>query len=202
MNKSNYEKILAQYKSNYNDNGFHIYYDLKQTGNLLNISYRSMKYKVRNIYMKYKDTEMIYKSGRSYSISHKLFDEFQLRKRRKDRPPTVYNFGWTSNISWTTKDYYNAEYHIQLIERLNKINPEISYVGCIEADSNGRNHVHLLADEEPQHIKPKLAALLDEYLDDDRFYRLYCEKAINIGASVEYLKKYPQIKLNNTNLNF
>lgn len=203
--KSNYDKIIEQYESIYNDeydSGFDKRYTLKEAGILLNISYRTMKYRAQSIYEKYLSSDLIFKRGKSYSISYKLLDEFQLLKRRKDKPTTLFSHEWVTNISWTTRDFYEASYHSQLFEDLQSLAPDVHMIGCVEIDNNGRNHVHLLADAQPYQIKSKLEAVLNDYLDDDRYYRLYCKEARNRAKSIEYFLKNPVLKLNNSNYKF
>lgn len=205
MKDNNYEKIIEQYESIYNkdgNNGYNKYYNLKQAGKLLNISYRSMKILVKPIYQEHQGSGNIYKSGGMYFISYRLLDLFKLLKRRKNSALTIYSHEWTSNISWTTVDFYGETYHTQIFEDLKALTPEVNYLGCVELDKNGRNHIHLLADTEPQQLRPILSSILNDYLDSDKFYRVYCEDVKNKGASVEYLLKNPQLLLNNTEYKF
>ena len=202
MIKSNYDVIIEQYESIYNEevkDGYHKYYNLKEISELKKISYKSCKNMVQTIHLKNRDDGTIFKKGKKYCISHKLLDQFELKQRRVNSDYTAYSYPWQSNISWTTKDYYSEAYHIQIFNTLREKTPDI---GCVEVDTSGRNHVHLLSNGDPQHLKPILASLLDDYLDDDRYYRLYCETVINRGASVEYLKKNPLRLINNTTFKF
>jgi hypothetical protein len=203
--KTNYEEIMEQYLSMSeltNKDIYHKWYNLKQIAMLTNISYKSCKNMVKEIYEKNKEDGTIYKKGVRYYISHRILDQFKLKQRRKNSVDTIYTYPWVSNICWTTKDFYPVEYHNQIISELQSKNSDFDYIGCVEVDSNGRNHVHLLSNGDPMLLKPILSTLLDDYLDDDRYYRLYCEKVENKAASVEYLIKNPQIIVNSTDLNF
>jgi hypothetical protein len=192
MNKENtqndYNKLIKQI----NAKRYNHWYKLIDLVEVKNISYKSLKNMVKEIYNKYHPQGTIYKDGRRYHIHHSILDAFKLKQPRKNKKPTIYSYQWKSNISWTTKDYYDKEYHEQLIYSFKLLTPEVNYIETIELDKMERYHVHLLADEDPTILKPIAKGLLDYFLDNDRHYRLYCEKVLNKGCSVDYLIKNPQ----------
>lgn len=173
-----------------NKRKFNKWYKLKDIVELKNISYKSLKNMVAKIYSIYHPMGLIYKKDRRYFIHYTLIDAFKLKNQRK--PHTIYSYNWLSNISWTTLDFYDKEYHEFLIKELKKFTPEVNYLQTIEIDKAGRFHVHLLADKSPHTIRPAIENLLNKYLDSDKFYKLYCEKIYNKGSSVDYLIKNPQ----------
>ncbi|MBZ9632606.1 hypothetical protein LB465_17645 [Salegentibacter sp. LM13S] len=169
------------------------WYKLKDLVELKNISYKSLKNMVKDIYEKNKAKGLIFKKGRRYYISYRLLDEFELKQPRKNKSHTWYSHNWESNISYTTKDYYDLEYHQELIKIIKEATPTVNYLSTIEEDKKERLHVHMLADEKHEVLKPILNKVLQFYLEDD--FSLYCEKVQLRGPSVDYLTKNPQ-KLN------
>jgi len=165
------------------------WYMLKDLVIIKNISYKSLKNMVKGIYEKYSPQGTIRKEGRRYYIHYSILDAFKLKQ---PRATTIYSHFWLSNISWTTKGYYDKEYHQYLIGELKMLTANVNYVETIELDKSNRFHVHLLADALPETLEPIIKSLLNTYLDDGRNYRLYCKSIYNTGSSVDYLIKNPQ----------
>ena len=175
---------------NSNDKKMKKWYKLNDLVELKNISYRSLKNMVIPIYKKHKSTGLIYKKGRRYYISYQIIDEFELKQPRKNKTLTWYSYNWETNISYSTKDRYDIEYHEELIRQIEKATMTVNYLSAIEEDSSGRLHVHMLADMEAEVLKPFLKRILNHYLEED--YSLYCEPVQLRGVSVDYLIKNPQ----------
>jgi hypothetical protein len=183
--KEDYQELVKQL----NNTKYNNWYKLKDLVVILNISYKSLKNMVGKVYEKNNPLGTIRKEGRRYYIHYSILDCFKLKQ---PRVTTIYSHDWKSNISWTTKDYYDMNYHKYLINHL-KINCKgVNFIETIELDKNGRYHTHILADAEPKEIKPIIENLLNVCLDNYKFYRLYCEDVNNIGCSVDYLLKNPQ----------
>lgn len=172
-----------------NDEKLDIWYSLKDLVELKGISYRSLKNMVKDVYEKHSDQGSIYKKGRRYFIKYTLLDAFELKQPRKY---TVYSYPWKSNISYTTLDRYDFEYHQQIVNEITGATPEVNYVYATELDKSERNHVHLMADYEPKYIKPIINRILEKYLDSTQNYRLYCEPVQNKACSINYLIKNPK----------
>jgi len=165
---------------------------LKDLVAIKNISYKSLKNMIKRIYEMYHPQGTIKKLKGRYHIHYTILDAFKLKQKRKNKLTTIYSHEWKSNIAWTTKDLYDKEYHQYLINCLKALTPDVNYLEVIEFDNQDRLHVHLLADEKPEVLKPILEALLNTYLDDNRYYRIYCESVLNTGCSVDYLLKNQQ----------
>ncbi len=192
-NSKNDNTIQLEYNNiikNIYDSKFNKWFKLKDIVKLKNIGYRSLKGMVGKIHDKYKDQGLIYKKGRRYYISYRILDSFKLEKPRKQR--TIYDYEWKTNVSWTTLDFYDLQYHTTLFDEVKNTLSDVNFIGCVESDASGKNHVHILADSEPHHLKSAIKKILDKYLDDHRHYRLYCEAVNNKGGSVDYLMKNPQ----------
>lgn len=192
-------KNKVEIKKEYNDliktinqNRYNKWYCLKDLVSIKNISYKSLKNMIKKIFEKYEPKGTIKKVKGKYQIHYSILDAFKLKQPRRNKSPTIYSHNWKSNIVWTTKDYYDRDYHQYLINHLKVITPKVNYLETIEYDKQDRLHVHLLADDEPEVLKPIIAALMQDFLDDDRNYRIYCESVINTGCSVDYLLKNQQ----------
>jgi hypothetical protein len=144
---------------------------------------------VAEVYKKYKDQGSIRKEGRRYFIHYTILDAFKLKRPRKH---TLHSYLWESNLSWTTRDFYDKDYHQYLIAELKILMPNTVIIETIELDKKNRYHVHLLSDELPKEIEPIVESLLDYYLEGKKNYRLYCQSVFNKGCSVDYLLKNPQ----------
>lgn len=192
-------KNKVEIKKKYNDlikvinkNRYDKWYCLKDIVAIKNISYRSLKNMVKRIFEKHHPQGTIKKVKGVYQIHYSILDAFKLKVPRRNKSPTMFSHNWRSNIVWTTKDYYDRDYHQYLINHLKVITPNVNYLEAIEFDKQDRLHVHLLADVEPEVLKPILEALLQRFLDDNRNYRIYCESVANTGCSVDYLLKNQQ----------
>ncbi|RKS56177.1 hypothetical protein BC962_1157 [Gillisia mitskevichiae] len=166
------------------------WYKLNDLVGLKNISYKSLKNMVKPIYDKHSKTGLIYKRKGRYFISYKILDEFSLKQPRKCSELNWYSNNWEANISYTTKDKYDLNYHEEIIKQIKSATLTVKYLVAIEADKSGRLHVHMLADCAPELIKTTLTNLLKHYLEED--FNLYCEPVQLKGASVDYLIKNPQ----------
>jgi hypothetical protein len=183
--KEKYNELIKQS----NAKKYNKWYKLKDLVIVKSISYKSLKNMVNKIYEEHYPKGTIRKEGRRYYIHYTLLDAFTLKQ---PRAVTIFSHFWLSNISWTTRDYYDKDYHQYLIAELKLLVPDINFIQTIELDKSNRYHVHLLADKLPEELKPIIESLLDFYLDDSKNYRLYCEAIYNIGSSVDYLIKNPQ----------
>lgn len=172
------------------DKKYKKWFKLNDIPKLKNMSYKSAKALVGPIYTKYEAQGLIKKKGRRYYIHYLLLDKFSLKRPRAGT--TVYDHPWKTNLCWTTVDNYEEQYHLQLFRDLKELTPGVNYYGCVEQDDSGRNHVHMLADTEPEKLRPFAVQVLRKYLDDERFFRLYCEEVFNKGGCVDYLLKNPQ----------
>lgn len=188
--ESEKEKFYEILKENNNKKNLKRWYKLKDLVKLKSIGYKSLKNMVPSIYKTYHPTGLIYKKGRRYYISYKLIDKFQLKQPRKNKLPTWYSFDWQTNISYSTKDFYDKAYHEEIIRQIQSATLTVNYLSSIEEDDNGRLHVHMLADWKPEILKPVINNILKFYIEQD--YSLYCEPAQLKGASVDYLLKNPQ----------
>lgn len=175
-----------------NQNRYDKWYSLKDLVAIKNISYKSLKNMIKSIFEKYQPQGTIKKEKGRYYIHYSILDAFKLKVPRRNKSPTIQSHNWISNIVWTTKDYYDRDYHQYLINHLKALTPDVNYLEAIEYDNQDRLHVHLLADEKPEILKPVLEALLQTFLDDNRNYRIYCESVANVGCSVDYLLKNQQ----------
>lgn len=173
-----------------NDRRLKRWYKLNDLVPLKNISYKSLKNMVGPIYEKYNKTGLIYKKGRRYYISYKLIDQFNLKQPRKRKDITWYGMDWLANISYTTKDHYDLEYHTEIIKQIKDTTITVNYLSAIEQDKSGRLHVHMLADWNPETLKPVINKILKFYMESD--YNLYCEPCQLKGASLDYLIKNPK----------
>lgn len=169
-----------------NDEKIDIWYSLKDLVELKSISYRSLKSMVKDVYDKYHDQGAIYKTKGRYFIKYNLLDAFELKQPRKT---TEYSHFWKANISYTTKDFYELEYHQQIISEVKDRTAEVNYMETIEKDKSGRYHVHMVADCEPKYLEPIIGEILDKYLDSNRNYKLYCEPVQNKACTINYLIK-------------
>jgi hypothetical protein len=192
-------KNKVKIKKEYNDlikginkNRYDKWYCLKDIVAIKNISYKSLKNMVKRIFEKYHPQGTIKKEKGRYQIHYSILDAFKLKTPQKNKSPTIYSHNWKSNIVWTTKDYYDRDYHQYLINHLKVLTRDVNYLETIEYDKQDRLHVHLLADEEPKVLKPVLENLLQTFLEDNRNYRIYCESVANTGCSVDYLFKNQQ----------
>ena len=183
--KKEFDKIIKDK----NSKKYNKWYKLKDLVIILNVSYKSLKNRVKDVYKVYNPQGTIRKEGRRYYIHYSILDAFKLKRPRN---LTIYSHFWLSNISWSTRDYYDKAYHQYLIAELKLLIPERNIIETIELDKKGRFHVHLLADGLPEEIRPIIKSLLDYYLSGNTNYRLYCEPVYNIGSSVDYLLKNPQ----------
>lgn len=161
-------------------------YKLIELVDILGIGYKSLKNMVGEIYEKYEPHGLITKEGRSYQIHYSMLDKFKLKQPRQ---LTIYSYDWKSSITWSTIYKYDRKYHEWLISELKNRTNGVNYIHVIEKDDNDRFHVHMLADKEPQQLKPIIDNLLGCYLDKE--YSLYCERVNNKGSSVDYLIKNP-----------
>ena len=182
INKKKYDEIIAEKNRNKIDK----WYCLKDLVRLKGISYRSLKYMVQGIHEKYKNQGSIYKSSGRYYIKYNLIDEFKLKQPRKT---TKYSHPWKSNISYTTRDRYDLQYHQTIITEIRKAFPDVQFEDAIEADKTERLHVHMICDAEPESLKPVINNILMNYLENDNHFRLYCEPVVNKACSIDYLKK-------------
>lgn len=172
-----------------NDTKLNIWYSLKDLVELKGISYRSLKNMVKDVFVKHKEQGSIYKQSGRYYIKYTLLDAFELKQPRKT---TLYSHHWKSNISYTTKDFYELEYHQQIVGEIKHKTTEVNYLETIEQDGSNRYHVHMVADYEPKYLKPIIDEILKKYLDGSKNYRLYCEPVQNKACSINYLLKNPQ----------
>jgi hypothetical protein len=188
-NKENIKKEFNKIIKNLNAKKYNKWYTLKDLVIIKNISYKSLKNMVKEVYSKYNPQGTIRREGRRYYIHYTLLDAFKLKRPRE---MTNYSYSWFSNISWSTKDKYDKPFHQYLIAELKLLTPTINYIETIELDKSDKYHVHLLADAQPEELKPFIEKFLNYYLDDNRNYKLYCEPVHNTGSSVDYLIKNPQ----------
>lgn len=172
-----------------NSKKYNKWYKLKDIVTIKNISYRSLKSMVKEVYDTHNPQGTIEKKGRRYFIHYSILDAFQLKR---PKTTTIYSHFWLSNVSWTTKNFYDIEYHKYMIAELKLLIPERNIIETIELDKSNRYHVHLLADLQPEYLEPIIESLLDFYLDNKTNYRLYCKPVYNIGSSIDYLMKSPQ----------
>jgi len=186
--KENIKNEFNQIIKKANSKKYNKWYTLKDLVTIKSISYKSLKNMVKEVYDTYSPQGTIRKEGRRYYIHYTLFDAFRLKRPRET---TIYSHFWLSNISWSTKDYYDKAYHQYLIAELKLLIPDTNIIETIEQDKSNRYHVHLLADNNPEDIEPIIESLLDFYLGGKKSYRLYCKPVYNIGASVDYLIKNP-----------
>lgn len=182
--RAEFNEIIKQI----NSKKYNKWYTLKDLVTIKNISYKSLKNMVKEVFDFYSPQGTIRKEGRRYFIHYSILDAFKLKRQRET---TFYSHFWLSNISWATKDYYDKDYHQYLIAELKLLTPSINFIETIELDKKGKYHVHLLADALPEDLKPFLEKYLDFYLERKN-YRLYCEPVYNTGSSVDYLLKNPQ----------
>jgi hypothetical protein len=183
--KKEFNKIIK----NLNAKKYNKWYTLKDLVIIKNISYKSLKNMVKEVYSKYNPQGTIRREGRRYYIHYSILDAFKLKRPRE---MTNYSYSWFSNISWATKDRYDKPFHQYLIAELKLLTPTINYIETIELDKSDKYHVHLLSDAQPEELKPFIEKFLNYYLDDNGNYKLYCERIHNIGSSVDYLIKNPQ----------
>lgn len=187
--KENIKKEFNKIIKNVNSKKYNKWYTLKDLVTIKNISYKSLKNMVKEVYDIYNPQGTIRKEGRRYYIHYTLLDAFRLKRPRET---TIYSHFWLSNISWSTKDFYDKNYHQYLVAQLKLLIPNTNIISTIELSKNGRYHVHLLADSQPEDIEPIIESLLDFYLDSNKNYKLYCKSVYNTGSSVDYLLKNPQ----------
>lgn len=183
--KHQFNKLIKQL----NQRKYNRWYNLKDLVELKAISYKSLKNMVGEIYRKYEPQGTIKKIGRSYSIHYSILDAFKLKQ---PRVTTIYSHEWKSNISWTTREFYDKEYHEYLISVLKNKTKGVNYFFAIELDSHNRNHVHILADAEPNELRSTIYQLMEFYIGNKNYYKYYCEPVYNTGSSVDYLIKNPQ----------
>jgi hypothetical protein len=183
--KNEFNKIIKKA----NSNKYNKWYTLKDIVIINHISYKSLKNMVKEVYAKYHSQGTIRKEGRRYFIHYSILDAFRLIRPRET---TIYSHFWLSNISWTTKDYYDKSYHQYLIAELKLLIPDTNIIETIEQDKSQRYHVHILADNLPEELERIIESLLDFYLDGNKNYRLYCKSVYNSSSSVYYLLKNPQ----------
>ncbi|GAB7257773.1 hypothetical protein [Polaribacter sp. OB-PA-B3] len=172
-----------------NDNKIDVWYSLIDLVELKGISYRSLKYMVKDVFEKYKEQGSIYKKSGRYYIKYTLLDAFELKQPRKT---TIYSHCWKSNISYTTKDFYDFEYHQQIVSEIKNETADVNYMETIELDKSNRYHVHMVADYEPKYLEPIINEVLKKYLNSTQNYRLYCKPVQNKACTINYLIKNPQ----------
>lgn len=189
LNKEIEKKRFDEMIKAKNDKKLDIWYSLKDLVELKGISYRSLKNMVKDVYAKHKEQGSIYKQSGRYYIKYTLLDAFELKQPRKT---TVYSHFWKANISYTTKDFYEMEYHQQIVGEIKDRTAEVNYLESIELDDSERYHVHMVADFEPKYLKPIINGVLEKYLDSAQNYRLYCEPVQNKACTINYLMKNPQ----------
>ncbi len=174
-----------------NKNTFKKWYKLKDLVELKNISYKSLKNMVKSIYEKHSKTGLIYKKGRRYYISYLILDEFSLKQPRKNKSLNWYSHNWLANISYSTKEFYDLDYHEFIINKIREIFPKVNFLSAVEEDSKSRLHVHMLADKEPAFLKNIIESILTYFIGKE--YSFYCEEVQLKGASIDYLRKQTQL---------
>jgi len=189
MEQENIKHEFNRLVKQLNQRKYNRWYTLKDLVELKAISYKSLKNMVGEIYRKYEPQGTIRKEGRRYYIHYSILHAFQLKQPRLT---TIYSHQWKSNISWTTKEFYDKEYHEYLISVLKNKTKGVNYFFAIELDKNNRHHVHILADAEPNEMRLIVLELMEFYIGNKYYYKYYCEPVYNTGCSVDYLIKNPQ----------
>ena len=102
-----------------------IYYQLNQLEGLTGMSTRSLKYRMKEVKVKYSGvSHLLHRNGRAWEIHYTLIDEFLPKYNKKQT--TIDNHKWETLLTWNTKDSYDIKYHIQLIHEVKQKLPWVN----------------------------------------------------------------------------
>lgn len=175
-----------------NSNRVKIYYQLNQLKDVTGMSIRSLKYRMKDVKVKYDNIPtLLNKDGNKWNIHYTIINEF-LPKYKKTQT-YITNHSWETLVSWYTKDNYDYNYHIQLIKEVKDELPIVNIGYIIETDGHEVNHVHAVTDGFKDEVTTAVSAILNKYLDPYQ-YRYQVEKINNIGSVIYYLKKNKKMK--------
>lgn len=164
-----------------------IYYQLNQLEDITGMSPRALKYRMKIVKEKYSNVpSLLYRTGKAWQIHYTLIDEFLPKYNKKQT--TVDNHKWETLISWNTKDNYDVNYHIQLINEVKQQIPTANIAYVVEVDGRGFNHIHAITDGYKENVEVATLNVLKKYLDYSQ-YRCQVEKINNYGSTTSYLKK-------------
>ena len=189
-------KMKEESKKNINDinNGrAKIYYQLNQLEEITGLSTRTLKYRMKLVKEKYTNVpSLLRRHGKAWQIHYTLIDEF-LPKYKKNQT-TITNHKWETLVTWTTKDSYDVNYHVQLIREVKQELPSVNIGYVIEVDGRGVNHLHAVTDGYKDSVEIAVSEVLKKYIEFGQ-YRTQIEKINNNGSTISYLKKSGEITI-------
>jgi hypothetical protein len=181
------EENTKQIINNINGNRTKIYYQLNQLEQITGLSKRSLKYRMKDVKVKYSDiSSLLYRTGRAWQIHYTIIDEFMPKYAKKQT--TIDNHKWETLLTWNTKDAYDVNYHVQLINEVKRELPSVNIGYVVETDGRGVNHLHAITDGYKDSVEVALVGVLDKYIATSS-YRYQVEQINNISSTTSYLKK-------------
>jgi len=122
-----------------------MYYKLKDLEKFVDLKPRMLKYRISKLKEKYKNSDLLYKSGRQWNIHHTLVKLFERKKNVLEK----YNF--KSFVSISFQDSLEIEYLIEIMNMLyNQMNliKKTTILYVIEKNKANNNHLHFLTNWE------------------------------------------------------
>ncbi len=170
-----------------NDNRAKIYYQLNQLEQITGMSTRSLKYRMKEVKIKYNNIpSLLYRVGRAWQIHYTIINEFFPKYKKKQT--TINNHKWETMLTWNTKDSYDVNYHVQLIKEIKQELPSVNIGYVVESDGRGVNHLHAITDGYKDEVEVAVVGVLNKYIESS-LYRNKVEEINSNSSTTSYLKK-------------
>lgn len=117
------------------------YYKLKDLENIVELKPRMLKYKMKSIKEKYKNSKLLYKEGRQWFIHESIVFEFDRERKGLNQ----HNFKSFCSVSFegnVSGDFIREIMNISFLEMKQTKKTTIYYV--IEKNRSNQNHLHFL----------------------------------------------------------
>ena len=164
------------------------YYSLSELTDITGMSIRSLKYRMKEIKMKFHSVPyLISKQGKQWRIHYTMVDLFKPKYRMSYSQ--FYNHHWTCMVTWNPKFNYDIEYHLEIITQVKENLSEYSIAYVIEKDSRDINHSHIISDAPRSEFDTVVRAVLNQYIENKSEYRIQTESINNQHCIVTYLQK-------------
>ncbi len=152
------------------------------------MSLRSLKYRMKEVKIKYNDIPMLlHKVGKYWQIHYTIVEEFKPKYTMSYTK--LFDHHWTSFCTWNPKFNYDIDYHVELVYEIKKEAPNNSFAYVIEQDNRNFNHTHLISDLPKEKLDEIVLRVLSTYIENPKEIQIKTEKINNRHNVVTYLLK-------------
>ncbi len=164
-----------------------IYYNLNQLVSITGMSIRTLKYRMKEVKIKYSEMpNLLRRERKCWQIHYSIVKEFL--PKRVSKKCSINNYKWVTLVGWNMKENYDVAYQKELILQIKKLLPANKIYYVIERDNRGNNHIHLITDAAKVEIESAANEVLKRYLTK-REFRLDVNTINNKYSTVQYMAK-------------